>query len=222
MSSGDTLVMTQCPRWLCTLFQVIGTLWILLGDSLRCLRLCLRCPTALAAENRFLRKQLALYQEHHVPPQRATAGTRLVLTWLSGWFNGAGPRHCAARHPAPLASRGIAPVLAVEVAPRTATDPRGPASPHPPHGARASHVGPGTDRERTAPQARPAGVPADGPQIYAEAPAPGTRQTGVVTALGNVCARPCRVLANVGDSAGLKQDWAKWISTTAFPVEGSP
>jgi putative transposase len=87
VSSGDTLVMTQCPRWLCTLFQVIGTLWILLGDSLRCLRLCLRCPTALAAENRFLRKQLALYQEHHVPPQRATAGTRLVLTWLSGWFN---------------------------------------------------------------------------------------------------------------------------------------
>jgi hypothetical protein len=79
--------MTQRPRWLCTLFQIIGTLWTLLGDSLQFLRLCLRCPTVLAAENLFLRKQLALYQERHVPPRRATVATRLVLTWLSGWFD---------------------------------------------------------------------------------------------------------------------------------------
>jgi putative transposase len=69
------------------LFHILGMLGILLGDSLQFLRLCLRCPTALAAENLFLRKQLALYQERHVPPRRATAATRLVLTWLSGWFN---------------------------------------------------------------------------------------------------------------------------------------
>jgi transposase InsO family protein len=58
-----------------------------LGDSLQFLRLCLHFPTALAAENLFLRKQLALYQERHVPPRRATAATRLALTWLSSWFN---------------------------------------------------------------------------------------------------------------------------------------
>jgi len=75
--------MTRCPRWLHILFQVLGTLWTLLGDSLQFLRLCLRFPTALAAENLFLRKQLALYQERHVTPRRATDATRLALTWLS-------------------------------------------------------------------------------------------------------------------------------------------
>jgi putative transposase len=79
--------MTQCPRWLRTLLQLIDTLWTLLGDSLQFLRLCLRFPTALAAENLFLRKQLALYQERHVTPRRATNATRLALTWLSGWFD---------------------------------------------------------------------------------------------------------------------------------------
>src|SRR4029453_7024804 len=62
-------------------------LWILLGDSLQFLRLCLRFPTALAAENLFLRKQLALYQERHVTPRRAIDATRLALTWLSRWFD---------------------------------------------------------------------------------------------------------------------------------------
>jgi transposase InsO family protein len=76
--------MTRCPRWL-HLFQIIGTLWTLLGDSLQFLRLCLRFPTTLAAENLFLRKQLALYQERHVTPRRATDATRLALTWLSRW-----------------------------------------------------------------------------------------------------------------------------------------
>ena len=79
--------MTQSPRWLRTLFQIIGMLWTLLGDSLQFLRLCLRFPTALAAENLFLRKQLALYQERHVTPRRATDATRLALTWLSFWFD---------------------------------------------------------------------------------------------------------------------------------------
>jgi putative transposase len=41
----------------------------------------------LAAENLFLRKQLALYQERHIKPQRATDATRLSLVWLSRWFD---------------------------------------------------------------------------------------------------------------------------------------
>jgi len=79
--------MTRCPRWLRTLVPIIGTLWTLLGDSLQFLRLCLRFPAALTAENLFLRKQRALSQERHVPPRRATAATRLALTWLSGGFD---------------------------------------------------------------------------------------------------------------------------------------
>src|SRR5499433_3685636 len=78
--------MTRCPRWL-HLFQIIGTLWTLLGDSLQFLRLCLHFPTTLAAENLFLRKQLALYQERHVTPRRATDATRLALIWLGRWFD---------------------------------------------------------------------------------------------------------------------------------------
>src|SRR5215831_18046350 len=79
--------MTPCPRWLRTLLHIIRTLWTLLGDSLQLLRLCLRFPTALAAENLFLRKQLALYQERQVKPKRATDVTRLVLIWLARWFD---------------------------------------------------------------------------------------------------------------------------------------
>jgi putative transposase len=59
----------------------------LLLDAVRFLRLCLHSPTALAAENLFLRKQLALYQERQIKPRRATAATRYTLVWLSQWFN---------------------------------------------------------------------------------------------------------------------------------------
>jgi hypothetical protein len=53
----------------------------------RFLRLCLRPPASLAAENLFLRKQLALYQERHVKPRRATNATRLALVWLGRCFD---------------------------------------------------------------------------------------------------------------------------------------
>src|SRR5215471_10992992 len=79
----DTLAMAQCPRWLRAFFHIIGMLWILLGDHLQFLRLCLRFPTALAAENLFLRKQLALYQERHVtpqPPVSPSLGSAIGLT----------------------------------------------------------------------------------------------------------------------------------------------
>ena len=57
------------------------TLFTLLLDVLRFLGLCLRPSPALAAENLFLRKQLALYPEHHVTPRRVVA-----LMWLSWWY----------------------------------------------------------------------------------------------------------------------------------------
>jgi transposase InsO family protein len=64
--------------------------WMLLTclvDGVRYLGLCLRSPAALAAENLFLRKQLALYRERHVKPRRATHATRVTLAWLARWFD---------------------------------------------------------------------------------------------------------------------------------------
>jgi len=69
------------------LVQFAYMLLILLGDAARFLRLSLHSSAALAAENLFLRKQLALYQERHVKPRRATAATRLALVWLGHWFD---------------------------------------------------------------------------------------------------------------------------------------
>ncbi|MGH8065839.1 MAG: integrase core domain-containing protein [Candidatus Entotheonellia bacterium] len=67
--------------------QLACTWLMLLIDVIRYLGLCLRSPAGLAAENLFLRKQLALYQERHVKPQRATHAVRLTLTWLARCFN---------------------------------------------------------------------------------------------------------------------------------------
>jgi putative transposase len=47
---------------------------------------CVRSRTDLAAENLFLRKQLALYREREVHPRRATDATRLVLVLLARVF----------------------------------------------------------------------------------------------------------------------------------------
>ena len=69
------------------LIRLACTLLTLLVDVVRFLRLCLRPSPALAAENLFLRKQLALYQERHVKPRRATNTTRTTLSWLTRWFD---------------------------------------------------------------------------------------------------------------------------------------
>ncbi len=42
---------------------------------------------ALAAENLFLRKQLALYQERGTKPRRADNATRASLVWLMKYFS---------------------------------------------------------------------------------------------------------------------------------------
>ena len=61
--------------------------WLqILGDIFRFLTLCLRAKTSLAAENLFLRKQLAFYQERKVKPRLADNPTRVTLVLLSRWF----------------------------------------------------------------------------------------------------------------------------------------
>jgi hypothetical protein len=59
----------------------------LLCYGMRFLLLCPHPSPALAAENLFLRKQLALYQDRHVKPRRAANTTRLGLIWLAQWFD---------------------------------------------------------------------------------------------------------------------------------------
>src|SRR5919201_1500942 len=79
--------MTRCTHLLHNMLHLTGTLLMLLVDVIHFLWLCLRPSTGLAAENLFLRKQLAFYQERQVKPRRATDATRFALVWLSHWFN---------------------------------------------------------------------------------------------------------------------------------------
>jgi hypothetical protein len=66
----------------------VGLSWLrILGDLVRFLCLGLRSRTSLAAENLFLRKQLAFYQERKVKPRRADNPTRVTLVPISRWFN---------------------------------------------------------------------------------------------------------------------------------------
>jgi putative transposase len=67
--------------------QQASVLLPLIIDAWRFLVQCLRPALALAAENLFLRKQLALYEERQMKPRRAADATRLAMVWLSHWFN---------------------------------------------------------------------------------------------------------------------------------------
>ena len=77
--------MTRFTYWPRTLMPLIGMLLTLLCNGIRFL--CLRPSPALSAENLFLRKHLALYQERYVTPRRITHTTRMALIWLTRWFD---------------------------------------------------------------------------------------------------------------------------------------
>ena len=59
----------------------------LFADLLRFLVLSLRSKRSLAAENLFLRKQLAFYRERKIKARRTSHPARLTLVWLSRWFD---------------------------------------------------------------------------------------------------------------------------------------
>ena len=69
-----------------SLSNVLLTMFDLLLDALRFIKACLRARCALAAENLFLREQLALYLERKVKPHRAKTASKLTLLWLSNLF----------------------------------------------------------------------------------------------------------------------------------------
>ena len=58
----------------------------LFTDGIRVMTLLARSRTALAAENLFLRKQLAFYQERKIRPRRFDNVTRFMLVLLSHGF----------------------------------------------------------------------------------------------------------------------------------------
>jgi hypothetical protein len=112
-----------------------STIRRLLCDVVTLARLALTPRAQLAAENLFLRKQLALYQERGVKPRRLDPATRVILVHA---LTPAGvaftPDGGPARHAHTVASSGLAAPLAVDVAARTAADSEGPAATHREHG----------------------------------------------------------------------------------------
>jgi len=71
-------------------FNMIGELahlvQALFSDGMRFITLLARSRTALAAENLFLRKQLACYQERNIRPRRFSNVSRFILVRLSRGF----------------------------------------------------------------------------------------------------------------------------------------
>ena len=59
----------------------------LIADFVVYLGLFVRRRKAIAAENLFLRRQLALYQERKVDPRRIDPATRITFALLSRFFN---------------------------------------------------------------------------------------------------------------------------------------
>ncbi len=60
---------------------------LLITNSLNFLALCMKSRATLAAENLFLRKQLAFYQERKVVPRRFDNASRYLLVLLSRCFD---------------------------------------------------------------------------------------------------------------------------------------
>ena len=86
MTTTSGYVILCQMRELDSLSNLLGTLFDLMLDALRLVRVSLRSRCALAAENLFLRKQLALYVERNLKPRRAKVPTRLTLVLLSRLF----------------------------------------------------------------------------------------------------------------------------------------
>jgi len=66
-----------------TLTHSLTTMLAVASDLAHLLVLGIRSRRALAAENLYLRKQLALFQERKEKPRRANASTRLVMVLLA-------------------------------------------------------------------------------------------------------------------------------------------
>jgi putative transposase len=74
-------------RLLRAIGRLIRTLFALAATALQYIAIRHRSVPSLAAENLFLRKQLALFQEREIKPRRADDATRAAMVWLSKAFD---------------------------------------------------------------------------------------------------------------------------------------
>jgi len=109
------LNLPQLPKFLRTFLRA-------LLDVLTVFRTGLRSRSALAAENLFLRKQLALYLERKNRPRRATDAVRFTMALLATFFEWRQADHRQDGYPDPMASKGIPTILEMEVSPRAPSD----------------------------------------------------------------------------------------------------
>jgi hypothetical protein len=77
-------LMSKALKSIRSMFAVLHGL---ASDLVRFLWSCVSSRTALVAENLFLRKQLAFYQEHQVRPRRLTNAARISLVFWSRFFD---------------------------------------------------------------------------------------------------------------------------------------
>src|SRR5437667_6387688 len=85
-----------------TLLTLVCSALVVFADLLRFSRLCFRAPTAVAAQNLFLRKQLGLYIERKAKPRRATDSLRFTLARLSRFFDWRNTLTCQTGHSHPF------------------------------------------------------------------------------------------------------------------------
>jgi transposase InsO family protein len=74
-------------RWPGIIRRLLGVVLAIATTALQHILISHRSRQKLAAENLFLRKQLALFQERELKPRRADDATRAALVWLSQAFN---------------------------------------------------------------------------------------------------------------------------------------
>jgi hypothetical protein len=92
------------------------TVSLVVVDLVRLAFLAARSHRSLAAENLFLRKQLALFQERKVKPRRADDATRWLMATLSQMFQWPGcAGECQAGYAHPLAPQRLPALLALAV-----------------------------------------------------------------------------------------------------------
>ena len=103
--------------------SLLRTVRCLLRDLVDLVRLGLTSRAQLAAENLFLRKQVALYQERRTKPRRPDPATRVTLVLLVTMAGLAFLAHRGATgYPHSMASTGLAAVLALEIPCRPAAN----------------------------------------------------------------------------------------------------
>ena len=79
--------MCLLDAWLKALRHLIRTAFRVLLDFLRSALMTCRSRSAVEAENLFLRKQFALFQERKNKARRADDSTRWRMSFLSRWFD---------------------------------------------------------------------------------------------------------------------------------------